>query len=145
MKILHLPATHDAAHRRARPPRLLAAALLAAALSSAAQPPTTAAAPAAVQSTFDTLMDATLKNDATRFHAACHDEIRSAVTAEKLTGVNTAVQPVLGQGWRTQYLGSYRKTGMDVHLFKLDPAAGEDDVLVVLAMRGGKCAGFLLQ
>ncbi|MCW7541981.1 hypothetical protein OOT46_29725 [Aquabacterium sp. A7-Y] len=125
-------------------PRGLAALLLAASCAAWSQAPA-GSAPAAVQSSFETLIRATLDNDPTRFHAACHEEIRSAVTPEKLSGVSHTVKPVLGDGYQTQYLGSYRKTGMDVHLFRLDPRAGEDDVLVVLAMRGAKCAGFLLQ
>lgn len=98
-----------------------------------------------VQALYETLMDATVHNKVGDFHRVCNDDVRAAVTPEKLENVSNAIKPVLAQGYESDYLGNYRKTGLDVHLYRVDPTAGEDDLLVVLAVRDDRCAGFLLQ
>jgi hypothetical protein len=125
--------------------RLLAAAALVVPMTVSAQAAPSPEQPPKVQALYETLMEATVNNKVEDFHGACDEDVRAAVTPEKLASVSTAVKPVLAPGYETDYLGSYRKTGLDVHLYRVDPKAADDDVLVVLAVRGERCAGFLLQ
>lgn len=119
--------------------------LLGLSVAALAQDASAAAPPPGVQTLYETLMDATIHNKVERFHGACDESVRAAVTPEALGRVSDSVQPVLAPGYDTDYLGNYRKTGLDVHLYRVDPSAGEDDLLVMLAVRNGKCAGFLMR
>ncbi|MCM5679443.1 hypothetical protein M8A51_07855 [Schlegelella sp. S2-27] len=126
--------------------RLIAAvSLLGLCAATLAQNRSASAPPPDVQTLYETLMDATIHNKVERFHDACDESVRAAVTPEALGRVSGSVQPVLAPGYDTDYLGNYRKTGLDVHLYRVDPSAGEDDLLVMLAVRDGKCAGFLMR
>lgn len=123
----------------------LTTTLLALAATAHAQSGTAPEQPARVQALYETLMDATLHNKVEDFHGACDQGVQAAVTPAKLAEVSEAVKPVLAPGYDTDYLGSYRKTDLDVHLYRVDPDAHEDDLLVMLAVRGDKCAGFLMR
>jgi len=123
----------------------LAAAVLTLAAAGAATAQGGPTAPADVQRMYETLMQATVQNKVEDFHRVCHEDVRAAVTPETLAEVSKAVQPVLGPGYGSDYLGRYRKGGMDVHLYRVDPDRSDDDLLVILAVRGARCAGFMMR
>lgn len=124
---------------------LAAAVLTLAAAAGAATAQGGPTAPADVQRMYETLMQATVQNKVEDFHRVCHEDVRAAVTPETLAEVSKAVQPVLGPGYGSDYLGRYRKGGMDVHLYRVDPDRSDDDLLVILAVRGARCAGFMMR
>jgi hypothetical protein len=50
--------------------------------------------------------------------------------------------PALERGFRLEPLGTLRREGHEVHLWKLDLGAAEDEYLLQLALKDGRAAGF---
>src|SRR4051812_45451358 len=46
--------------------------------------------------------------------------------------------PMLLKGYKTTYLGTLRKTGRTLHLWKLEPAGAAEDYEIKLVLKGGK-------
>jgi hypothetical protein len=134
--------------------RLLILLLALSALIAHAAPPASPSAPAPaqaadpapeVQKTFDKLLSAIKANDRDAFVADATDAVKQGLTPQVMEGVNKQLSSRLTKGYEAQYLCALKQVGHQVHLWKLTFTDGGDDVVIRLALKDGKVAGFFLQ
>ncbi|HEY0712713.1 MAG TPA: hypothetical protein VGF45_08570 [Polyangia bacterium] len=73
------------------------------------------------------------------------DKFKAAVTLQMFDGVSNQVAPRLQAGYKTKFLAKLRQQGASVYVWKLEFTDGKDDMLVKMAIKDKKVAGFLVQ
>lgn len=91
------------------------------------------------------MLDAIQANSLTDFGALGDQSVKSAMTQQILDKMNQLLGPRLSQGYTVVGMGTLRKEGALVSLWKLEFKDQGDDVLVTMAMKDGKVAGFYLR
>ena len=91
------------------------------------------------------MLGAIQANSLTDFDALGDQSVKSAMTQQILDNMNQLLGPRLKQGYTVVGMGTLRKEGALVYLWKLEFKDAGDDVLVTMAMKDGKVAGFYLR
>ena len=73
------------------------------------------------------------------------DNFKVALTKDVFEKVSAQMAPRLKADYESTYLGSLRKQGYTVYLWKLQFKDGGDDVLAELSLKDSKVAGFFLR
>lgn len=120
--------------------RAFAATLLFALLA----PVAFAQAPAEVDATMKKMLSAVQAGSLNDFVAAGDPGFRAGMTKPMFDQVSRQLSPRLRWGFTTSFLGALNQRGVAVYLWKVEFKDGGDDVLVTLAARSGKIAGFWL-
>jgi hypothetical protein len=97
------------------------------------------------EATLKVILDAVKTKSYEDFLTDADDNVRAKVTKQMFEGVSGLVGPRLKQGYKTSYLTKLRKSGIAVHLWKLEFSDGKDEALVTMSVKDGKVAGILLQ
>jgi hypothetical protein len=84
-------------------------------------------------------------NSLTDFDAPADETVKSAMTQQILDKMNQQLAPRFKQGYIVVGMGSLKKEGALVYLWKLEFKDEGDDVLVTMAVKDGKVAGFYLR
>lgn len=69
----------------------------------------------------------------------------AALTKPMFEGGTGKLVPLLKAGYTPTYLGTLNQGGFSIHVWKLSFKDGPDDLLVKMAMKDGKVAGFNFQ
>lgn len=104
-----------------------------------------AQAPAAVQKICKKMLDAIEAKDRDAFVADSTEEVKEGVTAEVMAKLSKKLGARLKKGYDSTYLCQLKQLGYEVHLWKLTFKDAGDDVVIRMAMKEGKVAGFFLQ
>jgi hypothetical protein len=91
------------------------------------------------------MLGAIQANSLADFDALGDQTVKSAMTQQILDTMNQLLGPRLKQGYTVVGMGTLRKEGSLVYLWKLEFKDAGDDVLVTMAMKDGKVAGFYLR
>ncbi len=91
------------------------------------------------------ILNAVENNDINNFVADGDSQFKAAISKQMFEGVNAMIAPRMKKGYEVVPLGTLNQQGCQVYLMKLAFKDGGDDILVKLALRGGKVAGFLFQ
>ena len=91
------------------------------------------------------LLQAIENNDLNSFVADGDDQFKAAITKQMVNGVNGMIAPRIKKGYEIIPLGTLNQQGCKVYLKKLVFKDGGDDILIRLALRDGKVAGFWFQ
>jgi hypothetical protein len=127
-------------------PALLGLALALAPGASAQAPgPGAPQAAAGVESTLKNMLSALQSGSVADFVASGDASFKAGMTQPMLDQVRSQLAPRLSLGYTPTFLGTLNQHGYTVYLWKLQFKDGKDDLLVTMAMSGGKVAGFLLQ
>lgn len=118
----------------------LALVLVLAATTAFAQ----AQAPAQLETTLKKMLTALQANSLRDFVAEGDASFKSGMTQDMLAGVSSQFAPRLSRGYTTTLLGTLNQHGYTVYLWKLVFKDGQDDLLVTMAVKDGKVAGFFL-
>jgi hypothetical protein len=100
-----------------------------------------------------TLLQAAIDGDYKGFRDECFKEgdsdmklaLARADSKETFQRASETVAPLCRDGYELQFLGSMTQEGSDIYLWKLIPAAGQNQFLVRLALKNGKISGFFFQ
>ena len=84
-------------------------------------------------------------NSLTDFDAPADETVKSAMTQQILDKMNQQLALRFKQGYIVVGMGSLKKEGALVYLWKLEFKDEGDDVLVTMAVKDGKVAGFYLR
>ena len=111
------------------------------------------AAPARPLSLCKTLLQAAIDGDYKGFRSECFKEgdadmklaLAQAGAKEAFQRASETIAPLCREGYELQFLGSMTQEGSDIYLWKLIPAAGQNQFLVRLALKNGKISGFFFQ
>ena len=111
------------------------------------------AAPARPLSLCKTLLQAAIDGDYRGFRSECFKEgdadmklaLAQAGAKEAFQRASETIAPLCREGYELQFLGSMTQEGSDIYLWKLIPAAGQNQFLVRLALKNGKISGFFFQ
>ena len=102
-----------------------------------------------INSTADSILTKILNgvenNDINNFVADGDSQFKAAISKQMFEGVNAMIAPRMKKGYEVMQLGTLNQQECQVYLMKLAFKDGGDDILVKLALRGGKVAGFLFQ
>ena len=129
---------------------LVAAVPLMPAVAQDANAPATRPAPdaavpdVAVQGAFDGLIGAIADDNYAGFLLFVDENFRVALTKPAFEGVVRAIGPRLNSGYEATYLGQLKKSGYDVHLWKVGFKTG-DDLLAEMSIKDGVVGGFVLR
>ena len=112
-----------------------------------------AEAPARPLSLCKTLLQAAIDGDYKGFRSECFKEgdsdmklaLAQAGAKEAFQRASETIAPLCREGYELQFLGSMTQGGSDIYLWKLIPAAGQNQFLVRLALKDGKISGFFFQ
>ena len=118
-----------------------------------APPSSASAAPARPLSLCKTLLQAAIDGDYKGFRDECFKEgdaemklaLAQAGSREAFQRASETVAPLCRGGYELQFLTSMTQAGSDIYLWKLIPAAGQNQFLVRLALKNGKISGFFFQ
>jgi hypothetical protein len=91
------------------------------------------------------MMDALRSKNHEAFIADCDDTMRTALSKDQFDNVAAAMAANLQPGHKIVPLGKLRQKGHTVHLYRLEPPKGADDVLIRMSMKDKKVSGFFLQ
>jgi hypothetical protein len=91
------------------------------------------------------MLVATQANSLTDFVALSDQSVKSAMTQSILDNMNQLLGPRMKQGYTVVGLGTLKKEGALVYLWKIEFKDEGDDILVTMAMKEGKVAGFYLR
>jgi hypothetical protein len=100
-----------------------------------------------------TLLQAAIDGDYKGFRSECFKEgdrdmklaLAQAGAKEAFQRASETIAPLCREGYELQFLGSMAQEGSDICLWKLIPAAGQNQFLVRLSLRNGKISGFFFQ
>jgi len=114
---------------------------------------TEAEVPARPLSLGKTLLQAAIDGDYKGFRSECFKEgdsdmklaLAQAGAKEAFQRASETIAPLCREGYELQFLGSMTQEGSDIYLWKLLPAAGQNQFLVRLALKNGKISGFFFQ
>ena len=98
-----------------------------------------------VQRTFKKLLAAVQAKDRDAFVADATDAVKQGVTEQVMDELNKELGSRSKKGYEAIYLCQLKQSGVQVHLWKMTFKDGGDDVVVRLALKDGKVAGFFLQ
>ena len=110
-------------------------------------------APARPLSLCKTLLQSAIDGDYKGFRSECFKEgdsdmklaLAQAGAKEAFQRASETIAPLCREGYELQFLGSMTQEGSDIYLWKLIPAAGQNQFLVRLALKDGKISGFFFQ
>jgi hypothetical protein len=97
------------------------------------------------EATLKAMLEAVKAKSYDDFLTEADDTLRAGLTKQMFEGVSGLVGPRLKQGYKTSYLAKLRKTGIAVHLWKLEFSDGKDEAMVTLSVKNGKVAGIFIQ
>ena len=104
------------------------------------------AAPPETTVEVETLLHAARDNDLVKFHSLCDENMKKAITAEKLTQVSAQISQLLKEGYKKTYLGLLKRGQVKTHLWKIDLNKAEaPDLLAELSILNDKVAGFIIR
>jgi hypothetical protein len=100
-----------------------------------------------------TLLQTAIDGDYKGFRDECFKEgdsdmklaLAQARSKEAFEQASASIAPLCRDGYELQFLTSMTQAGSDVYLWKLIPAAGQNQFLVRLALKNGKISGFFFQ
>ena len=109
--------------------------------------------PARPLSLCKTLLQAAVDGDYNGFRSECFKEgdsdmklaLARAGSKEAFLGASTTIAPLCRGGYELQFLAEMNQQGSDIYLWKLIPAAGQNQFLVRLSLKNGKISGFFFQ
>ena len=104
-----------------------------------------AQAPKPIEASMKKMLAATQSNSYDDFVASGDAAFKAAMTRQMLEGVSQQLGPRLKQGYRAAFLDNLNQQGHTVYLWKLEFKDRKDDLLVRMAVKDGKVAGFWLQ
>ena len=94
----------------------------------------------------ETLLQATRDNDLAKFRSVCDENMKNAITTEKLTQISNQLSPAMKEGYKKVYLGVLQRGAAKTYLWKIDlNKEGSPDLLAELSLIGGSVAGFLMR
>ena len=99
----------------------------------------------AVQKTFDKLLGAIKTGDRAAFIANATDAVKEATKQEVLDALKKDLGSRLDKGYKATYLCQLKQAGCQVHLWKVTFKDEGDDLVVRVALKDGKVAGFFLE
>jgi hypothetical protein len=99
----------------------------------------------AVQKTFDKMLAALKDNNREVFVAEGTEDVKKGMTKEIMEDLQKLLGARLKKGYTPTYLCQLNQAGHQIHLWKLAFKDKGDDVVVRLAQKDGKVAGFFLQ
>ena len=99
----------------------------------------------ALKKTFDKMLDAIKNNDRDAFVAEGNEEVKKGMTPEVMETLHKHLGTRIKAGFEAKYLCQLKQGGHEVHLWKLSFKDAGDDVVIRLARKDGKVAGFFLQ
>lgn len=110
-------------------------------------------APARALSLCKTLLQTAIDGDYKGFRDECFREgnsdmklaLAQAGARETFEQASATIAPLCREGYELQFLASMTQRGSEIFLWKLIPAAGQNQFLVRLAMKDGKVSGFFFQ
>jgi hypothetical protein len=91
------------------------------------------------------ILNAVENNDYNSFIADGDNQFKTSITKQMFDGVNAMIAPRMKKGYEVFQFGILNQQGCQVYLRKLVFKDGRDDMLVKLALRNGKVAGFWFQ
>lgn len=97
------------------------------------------------ESVVKSMLGAIQSNSLTEFGGLADQTVKAAMTQPILDRMNELLAPRLKQGYALVGMGALKKEGALVYLWKLEFKDAGDDVLVTIAMKDGKVAGFYLR
>jgi hypothetical protein len=112
---------------------------------AAAEEQTQPQPPQDVLETQQKLIKAIFNKDVATFHSVCDDGMKKAISATQLAAVNENISNQITETQKFSYLGFYMKNDMEVYLFKAKETNSNNDVVMFLTIRFGKCAGLFFQ
>jgi hypothetical protein len=121
--------------------RLIVVAAIFGFVSNVAFPQT----PQQTESVMRGMLGAIQAHSLTDFVAPGDESVKSAMTQQILDNMNQLLGARLKQGYTVVALGLLRKEGALVYLWKLEFKDEGDDVLVTMAVKEGKVAGFYIR
>jgi len=100
-----------------------------------------------------TLLQAAIDGNFGFFRSECFKEgdsdmklaLARAESKEAFQRASETIAPLCREGYELQYLAEMGQQGSDIYLWKLIPAAGQNQFLVRLALKNGKISGFFFQ
>lgn len=101
--------------------------------------------PAAAAKSLTTLMEAAIRDDHARFQSLGDEAFKKGITAEAFSSVVKQLQPLLKDGYETEFLTELTQHGHQIYLWKITPRAGDDQFIAKLVLSGDKVAGFWIQ
>jgi hypothetical protein len=104
-----------------------------------------AQAPPQTEAVMKNMIGAIQVNSLADFNALADQSVKAAMTEQILDKMNQMLGPRLKQGYAVVGMGTLRKEGAQVYLWKLEFKDEGDDVLVTMAMKDGKVTGFYLR
>lgn len=110
-----------------------------------AQAPQSAEAPQPAEGIMKSLISAIRANSLPDFVAPGDEAFQAGMTKEMLSSINQSLASRLVQGYATMFLTKLNQQGFEVYVWKLEFKDGNDDVLVFMALKDGKVAGFWLR
>lgn len=99
----------------------------------------------AIKKTFEGMLNAIKANDRDAFVAEGTEAVKKGTTAEIMDALNKLVGPRLNKGYQSTYLCQLKQAGHQIHLWKLAFKDDGDDIVVRMALKDGKVAGFFFQ
>jgi hypothetical protein len=99
----------------------------------------------AVRKTFDKLIDAIIANNRETFVADATDAVKQGMTQGVMDGLHKHLGARMARGYQATYLCQLKQAGHQVHLWKLSFKDDGDDVVIRIALKQDKVAGFFLQ
>lgn len=72
-------------------------------------------------------------------------KVQSAITPQMFEGVSNQVAPLLEAGYKTAFLAKLKKQVATMYLWKLECSNGKEDLLITMAVKNKKVAGFTVQ
>ena len=113
---------------------------------AASMPPVYAGDPdPAVQKIFAKLLGAVKTADLNAFVADGTEAVKKGATQEVMDTLKKELGTRLQKDYKASYLCSLKQAGHQVHLWKLTFKDDGDDVVIRVAFKDGKMAGFFLQ
>ncbi|HUM02810.1 MAG TPA: hypothetical protein VL084_11010 [Thermoanaerobaculia bacterium] len=94
---------------------------------------------------FKKMMGALESGDYEAFVAGGDPAFKAALSKPLFDGTAAKLAPLLKAGYTPTYLGTLNQGGWAIQLWKLSFKDREDDLLVKMAMKDGKVAGFNFQ
>jgi hypothetical protein len=91
------------------------------------------------------ILNAVENNDLDNFVMDGDNQFKAAITKQMFDGLNAVIAPRMKKGYKIVPLGTLNQQGCQVYLRKLVFKDGNDDILVKLALRNSKVAGFWFQ
>jgi len=91
------------------------------------------------------ILNAVENNDLNNFVIDGDNQFKAAITKQMFDGLNAMIAPRMKKGYKIVSLGTLNQQGCQIYLRKLVFKDGNDDILVKLALRNGKVAGFWFQ